>query len=116
MLAGALLFTMLGGLFLLILTVTTVVPKAQERMKPTPESVLYMATLWCPPCEQAGSQVILWEKIGDGVSRGRKTGELPHDTAVSVLDKVWSEPEGRIYFRVVAEGQKGWVPETFIKE
>jgi hypothetical protein len=116
MIAGAMTFTMLCSLVLLILTVTTVVPQARERMKPTPEPVLYTATLWCPPCEQAGNAVILWEKAGDGISRGFKVGELPHKTEVSVLIETWSAPEERTYFKVVAQGQKGWVPETFIRE
>jgi hypothetical protein len=116
MLAGAMMFTMMCGLVLLFITVTTVVPQAQERIKPTPEPVLYTATLWCLPCEQAGSPVILWEKVGDGVSRGGKTGELPHSTEVSVLAAEWSAPEKRTYFKITAEGQKGWVPETFIAE
>ena len=119
MLAGAMTFTMVCGLVLLIFTVTNVVPQAKDRMKPTPEPVLYTATLWCPPCEQAGSPVILWEKVGDGISRGGKVGELPHNTSVSVLAEQWSEAEERPYFRVAAEGPsgyaQGWVPATFIK-
>jgi hypothetical protein len=116
MLAGAQLLLLLCGLALLIYTVTTIVPQAREKIKPTPEMVLYTATLWCPPCEQAGSPVVLWERVGDGVSRGSKTGELPHDTAVSVLAEEWSEPEERVYFRVTAQGQTGWVPQTFIQK
>jgi hypothetical protein len=114
MLAGAMTLSMLCGIALLVATLTTVVPRAQERLKPTPEPVLYTATLWCPPCAQAGTPVILWEKVGDGVSRGAKAGELPHDTAVSVLAEAWSEAEGSTYFKVAAQDQKGWVPETFI--
>ena len=116
MLAGVMTFTMMCGLVLLLVTVTTIIPRAQERMQPTPEPVLYTATLWCPPCEQADTLVILWEKVGDGVSRGGKVGELPHNTAVSILAKEWSEPEGRTYFKITAHGETGWVPETFIKE
>ena len=116
MLAGAMLLSMICGLALLVYMVTTVVPQARERMKPTPEAVLYTATLWCLPCEQADSQIVLWEKVGDGVSRGNKTGELPHNTIVSVLAEEWSEPEERIYYKVTAQDQKGWVPETFIKQ
>jgi hypothetical protein len=116
MLAGAMLLSMTCGLALLIYMVTTIVPQARERMKPTPEAVLYTATLWCLPCEQADSQIVLWERVGDGVSRGNKTGELPHNTIVSILAEEWSEPEERVYYKVTAQDQKGWVPETFIKQ
>jgi len=115
MLSGALLLSLVWGLVLLIYTVTAIVPQAQERMKPTPETALYDATLWCLPCEQAGSQIVLWEKVGDGISRGGKTGELPHDTWVSVLAEEWSEPEERVYYKVTAHDQTGWVPDTFIR-
>ncbi len=121
MLAGAMIISMFCGIVLLTLTVTQVVPRGQairrERLSvtPTPGPVLYQATLWCPPCEQAGDAVILWEKVGDGISRGGKVGELPHDTTVNVHEEVWSEPEGRTYYRISAGDQKGWVPETFIK-
>ena len=116
MLAGGMTLSMLCGIILLIATVTTAIPRARERLRPTPEAALYTATLWCPPCAQAGSPVVLWERVGDGVSRGAKVGELPHDTAVSVLAEAWSTAEGRAYYKVAAQGQKGWVPATFIKE
>lgn len=121
MLAGVLIISMFCGLVLLTLTITQVVPRGQairrERLSvtPTPEPALYEATLWCPPCEQAGSPVILWEKVGDGISRGGKVGELPHNTIVKVHEEVWSAPEGRTYYRISAQGQRGWVPETFIR-
>ena len=116
MLAGAMSLTLMCGLALLALIVTRIVPQAQERMRPTPEPVLYAATLWCLPCEQAGSLIVLWEQVGDGVSRGAKTGELPHNTPIEVLAQEWSAPEQRAYLRVAAEGQKGWVPATFIRK
>jgi len=116
MIAGAMLLLLLGGLGLLVHTVTNIVPQAQERLRPTPEAVLYEATLWCVPCQQAGSQIVLWEKVGDGVSRGGKTGELPHNTPVSVLAEEWSEPEERRYYKVAALGQKGWIPDTFLQK
>ena len=121
MLAGALIVSMFCGIVLLTLTVTQVVPRGQairrERLivTPTPEPVLYQATLWCPPCAQANSPVILWEKVGDGISRGGKVGELPHNTTVNIHEEVWSAPEGRTYYRISAQGQQGWVPETFIR-
>ena len=117
MIATALTFSLLCGLVLLITTAITVVPQAQARraVTPTLETVLYTATLWCPPCAQAGSPVILWEKVGDGISRGGKVGELPHNTRVAVLAEVWSAQEQRMYYKVAAQGQRGWVPETFIK-
>ncbi|MBN1934838.1 MAG: hypothetical protein JW934_09245 [Anaerolineae bacterium] len=122
MLAGALIISMFCGIVLLTLTVTQVVPRGQairqERLSvpPTLEPILYQATLWCSSCDQAGDPVILWEKVGDGVSRGGKVGELPHNTTVNVHKEVWSEPEGRTYYHISAGDQKGWVPETFIKE
>ena len=120
LLAGALTISLICGIILLAVTITTIIPqaqkRAQERLQSPPETILYMATLWCPPCEQAGSNIILWEKVGDGISRGGKAGELPHQTTVSVLAQEWSEPEGRFYYKVAAQGQKGWVPETFIRE
>jgi hypothetical protein len=116
MAAGALTLTMVCGLILLIVIATTVVPQAQERMRPTLEPVLYTATLWCLPCEQANSPIVLWEKVGDGDSRGSKVGELAHDTPVSVLAEEWSEPEQRTYLKITVDGQKGWLPEEFIKQ
>lgn len=115
MLAGALVFTLLLGLVLLLLIVSTIIPQAQEKRRPAIEPVLYTATLWCLPCEQAGTPIILWEQAGDGISRGAKVGELPHGTLVSVLAEKWSEAEGRMYYRVSADGQQGWVPDSFFK-
>jgi len=115
MAAGALSLSLLCGLLLLAFVIRDIVPRAQQRLRPTPEPVLYVATLWCLPCEQAGSAIILWEKVGDGVSRGGKSGELPHDTQVAVMAEEWSVQEERTYYRVTADGQTGWVPETFIK-
>jgi hypothetical protein len=115
MAAGALSLTMICGLILLIVIANVVVPRAQERMRPTPEPVLYTATLWCPPCEQANSPIVLWERVGNGESRGSKIGELAHDTEVSVLAEEWSEPEQRAYIKVMSGEQKGWLPETFVK-
>jgi hypothetical protein len=115
MLAGALTLTLICGLAMLFVTITTIVPRAQERLRPTPEPVLYGATLWCPPCEQAATPIIIWEKVGDGVTRGGKVGELPHGTHVDVVEERWSAAENRTYYRVAAEGQMGWVPQTFIK-
>jgi hypothetical protein len=54
--------------------------------------------------------------VGDGVSRGAKVGELKHNTPVSVLAESWSEAEERTYLKVSAQGQKGWVPGTFVRK
>jgi hypothetical protein len=108
--------SLLCGLVVLVVTVTTVVPEKKRELAPTAEPILYTATLWCPPCDQGDSPIILWEKVGDGVSRGAKTGELVHSTTVSVLSEQWSEPEQRTYYKVVAGGQTGWVPETFLRQ
>ena len=116
MLAGAMLLTLMCGLTLLVITATRIVPQAQERMRPTPETVLYTATLWCPACESANSAIILWEKVGDGVSRGAKVGGLRHNTPVSVLAESWSAAEKQTYLKVAAQGQKGWVPEVFVRK
>jgi len=116
MLAGAMVLTLMCGLALLAITVTRIVPVAQARMRPTPEAILYTATLWCPACEQDNSAIVLWEKVGDGVSRGAKVGELRHNTPVSVLAESWSEAEERTYLQVSARGQKGWVPDTFVRK
>jgi hypothetical protein len=116
MLAGAMTLSLMCGLVILVATLTSVVPEAQASIRPTPAPILYNATLWCPPCEQGGSKIILWEKVGDGISRGAKVGELDHGTPVSVLAETWSDAEGRLYFRVQAQGQTGWVPDTFIQK
>jgi hypothetical protein len=116
MLAAMMVLSAVCGIVLIVVTLTVVKPRGQERLKPTPETVLYEATLWCLPCAQNNSPIILWEKVGDGVSRGGQVGQLLHNTTVSVLAEMWSEPEERTYFKVAAEGQQGWVPETFIKK
>jgi hypothetical protein len=116
MLAGAMVLTLLCGLTLLVVTVTRVVPVAQARMRPTPETILYTATLWCPACEQDNAAIVLWERVGDGVSRGAKVGELKHNTAVSVLAEAWSKAEEQTYLKVAAQGQKGWVPAAFVRK
>ena len=116
MLAGAMVLTLMCGLALLAITVTRIVPVAQTRMKPTPETILFTATLWCPACEQDNSAIVLWEKVGDGASRGAKVGELKHNTPVSVLAESWSDAEERTYLKVSAQDQKGWVPEAFVRK
>jgi hypothetical protein len=115
MLAGAMILTMVCGLVLLLVITTTLVPRARERMKPAPDPVLYMATLWCPSCAQSDSPIALWERPGDEASRGDKVGELPHDTLVSVLAEKWSQDGERAYLEVTAQAQQGWVSETLIK-
>ena len=116
MLAGAMVLTLICGLTLLVLTIVRVVPQMQERMRPTPEAVLYEATLWCPACVNTNGMIILWEQIGDGTSRGAQVGELKHNTPVSVLAEGWSEAEQRNYLQVAAQGLKGWVPESFVRK
>ena len=115
MLAGAMVLTLICGLTLLVLTIVRVVPQMQERMRPTPEAVLYTATLWCPACVSTKGTIILWEQIGDGTSRGAKVGELLHNTPVSVLAEGWSEAEQRIYLKVAAQGLEGWVSDSFVR-
>lgn len=115
MLGGAMTLTMICGLALLLVVLTQVVPQARERLHPVPQPALYTVTLWCPPCAEAGSRVVLWEKPGDGAARGVEAGELEHGTLVSVLAEEWSPAEGRTYLQVAAQGKKGWVPETLTR-
>ena len=115
MAASVLSLTLMCGVVLVLITVTTVVPQARDRARISPEAVLYTARLWCPACEQEGNPVILWEKVGDGVSRGLNVGELPHNASVSVLAEEWSQREARTYYLVAASDQRGWVHEAFIR-
>lgn len=116
MLAGAMALTLALGLFVLLIVVTIIVPRARQRIRSTPERVFSAATLWCPLCEQAGDAIVLWERPGEGAARGDKTGELPHGTPVSVLAETWSEAQGRAYLKVSAQDQTGWVSETFVQQ
>ena len=115
MASAVLSLTLMCGIVLVLVTVTTVVPQARDRVRISPEAVLYTATLWCPACAQDGNLVILWERVGDGVSRGLNVGELPHNASVSVLAEEWSQQEERSYYLVAAEDQRGWVPGAFIQ-
>jgi hypothetical protein len=115
MLAGAMTVTLLCGLFLLLLTVTQLIPQARERIELASEPPAPTATLWCPECERAGRPVVLQARIGRGFLGGGKAGELPHGTPVSVLDYKRAVLERRHYAEITAEGQRGWVPETQIK-
>lgn len=116
MLAAMLVVSAVCGIVLIVVTLTVIKPRGEERLKPTPETALYEATLWCLPCQQNSTPIILWDQVGDGISRGGQAGQLPHNTTVSVLAEVWSEPEARTYFKVSAQGQQGWVPEAFVKK
>jgi hypothetical protein len=114
-LAGAMSLTLLIGLILLLVALTTVVPQARARWALTTEPALGTATLWCPSCERQGQPVLLSVRIGAGYSRGGQAGALPHGTRVSVLRYRWSALERRYYVLIAAEGQRGWVPETQIR-
>ena len=72
--------TSLGYYITPLLNVLMGVLFLSERLRPLPPPALYTATLWCPPCAEAGSRVILWEKPGDGAARGAEAGELEHGT------------------------------------
>jgi len=115
MLAGAMTLTLLCGLLLLLFALTQLIPQARERIELASEPPAPTATLWCPECEQAGRPVVLQARIGRGFLGGGKAGELPHGTPVSVLDYKRAALERRYYAEVLAQGQRGWVPETQIK-
>jgi hypothetical protein len=114
-LAGGLSLSLLVGLALLLYTLLSVVPRAQRRAERLAESHPQSATLWCPACAQADEPVLLQASLGAGLF-GRPTGELSHGTTVAILDYQWSSLERRYYAEVIANGQRGWVPETMLRE
>ena len=114
-LAGGLSLCLIVGLVLLLYTLIAVVPRAQQRAKRLTESHPQTATLWCPACAQAGEPVLLQTSLGAGLF-GRPIGELAHGTTVALLDYQWSPLERRYYAEVMADGQRGWVPETMLRE
>jgi hypothetical protein len=59
--------------------------------------------------------VLLQASLGAGLF-GRPIGELAHGTTVAVLDYQWSPLERRYYTEIVANGQRGWVPESMLRE
>ena len=113
-LTGALTLSLIVGLVLLLYTLLAVVPRAQARAEQLSESYPQTATLWCPSCAQAGEPVLLQASLGAGLF-GRPVGELAHATTVAVLDYQWSPLERGYYVEVVADGQRGWVPESMLR-
>lgn len=69
--------------------------------------------LWCEDCAAAGMDVNLWSNYNR--TAAHVTGRLPHRTPVTVLDSKRNSVEGRMYYRVQAQGFSGWVPETLIR-
>ena len=114
-LAGGLSLCLVLGLALLLYTLLSVVPRAQRRAERLAESFPRTATLWCPACAQEDAPVLLQASLGAGLF-GRPIGELAHGTTVALLDYQWSPLEQRYYTEVVAEGQRGWVPESMLRE
>ena len=110
-LAGGLSLSLVLGLALLLYTLLSVVPRAQRLAESQPQT----ATLWCPACAQEGEPVLLQTSLGAGLF-GRPIGELAHGTTVTILDYQWSPLEQRYYTEVIAEGQRGWVPESMLRE
>jgi hypothetical protein len=58
--------------------------------------------------------VLLQASLGAGLF-GKPIGDLAHGTTVTVLDYQWSPLEQGYYAEVIAEGQRGWVPETMLR-
>jgi hypothetical protein len=114
-LAGGLSLSLLVGLALLLYTLTSVVPRARRRAERLAESHPQTATLWCTSCAQADEPVLLQASLGAGLF-GRPIGELAHGTTVTVLGYQWSPLERRYYAEIIADGQRGWVPETMLRE
>jgi hypothetical protein len=113
-LAGALTLSLVVGLVLLVYVLTAVVPRAQARAERIYASYPQTATLWCPSCARAGEPVLLQASLGAGLF-GRPIGDLAHGTTVTVLDYQWSPLEQSYYAEVIAEGQRGWVPESMLR-
>jgi Tfp pilus assembly protein PilF len=114
-LAGGLALSLFCGLILLIYTLVAVMPRAQARAERLSESYPQTATLWCPSCAQADEPVLLKTSLGAGLFGG-PVGELEHGTPVAILDYRWSPLERRYYTEVSADGQRGWVPETILRQ
>jgi hypothetical protein len=91
-----------------------VVPRIQAQAGRLSESYPQTATLWCPSCARAGEPVLLQANLGAGLF-GQPIGELEHGATVAVLDYQWSPLEQRYYAEVIADGQRGWVPETMLR-
>jgi len=113
-LAGALTLSLLVGLALLLYAMTSIVPRVRARAENHHASYPQTATLWCPSCARAGEPVLLQASLGAGLF-GRPTGELPHGTTVTVLDYQWSPLQRSYYAEVIADGQRGWVPESMLR-
>jgi hypothetical protein len=114
-LTGALSLSLVAGLVLLLYMLLIVVPRARLRTEQLSGAHPQTATLWCPSCAQAGEPVLLQTSLGAGLF-GRPAGELAHGSTVTVLDYQWSPLERQYYAEVTAEGQRGWVPETMLRE
>ena len=114
-LAGGLTVSLICGLALLLYALLSVVPRAQARVERLSEAVPKTATLWCSTCAQQDEPVLLQTSLGAGLF-GRPAGELAHGTTVAILDYQWSPLERRYYVEVVADGQRGWVPESMLRE
>jgi hypothetical protein len=114
-LAGGLSICLIVGLTLLLYMLLSVVPRAHRRAEQLIDAHPQTAILWCPSCAQAEEPVLLHASLGAGLF-GQPIGELAHGTTVAILDYRWSPLERRYYAEVIADGQRGWVPETMLRE
>lgn len=113
-LAGALTLSLVVGLALLLYVLTAVVPRVQARAERLYASYPQTATLWCPSCARASEPVHLQASLGAGLFGG-PIGNLAHGTTVTVLDYQWSPLQQSYYAEVIADGQRGWVPESMLR-
>ncbi|MFN2128969.1 MAG: hypothetical protein ACK2VD_00475 [Anaerolineae bacterium] len=114
MLMSAMTLSLLCGLSLLLFLAITAVPRAHERIRQRYQSTPYAATLWCPSCEQPGKEeLVLWNRPS-GTFRVR-AGALSPGTRVSVVAEQWVTIEGRMYVKIEADQQGGWVEATYVR-
>lgn len=76
-----------------------------------PQPTAWRVTLVCKDCADAGMEINLW----DSPSRNRVTGQVAHGTRVTVLEARQNVGEGRAYYHVKVGGERGWVPEDFVR-
>jgi len=113
MLMTAMTLSLLCGLSLLLFLATTAIPRAHERIRQRYQSTPYAATLWCPSCEQSGEALALWSRPSGAFPA--RTGALSPGTRVSVIAEQWATMEGRMYVKIEADQQSGWVDATYVR-
>jgi hypothetical protein len=110
-----LFLSLVVGLIVLLYILLGVVPRVQQRAEQFKGPYTQTATLWCPTCAQAGERVLLHANLGAGLFGG-PIGELAHGTTVAVLEYQWSPLERRYYAEVMSDGERGWVPESMLRD